>query len=95
MTTGARADPHYLQVGQSVPQKNPAAGEEAPAEPRAKPTRMFKLLLSDGAREAVAMEFEPSPALDGVRAGSQLFLADVFALRGMLLLTPRCIKSVG
>ena len=79
-------------VGQPIPQKNPAAGEEV--EQRAKPTRTLKLLLSDGSVEVAAMEYESAPLLDSIRPGSHVFLQDVWALRGLLLLTPKCVKMV-
>jgi len=76
-----------------------AAGEEAPAEPHATPTRMYKMLLSaDGSNnpnsQATAMEYESTRMLDGLKVGSTLHLQDVYVLRGMLLITPKSLKSV-
>jgi hypothetical protein len=84
----------YRDVGKPLPLALAAVGEEAPNEPHVTPTRMLKLLVSDGARDAVAMEYEYVQALDDVRVGSQIVLEDIYVVRGMLLLTKKSVKLV-
>ena len=58
------------------------------------PTRMFKMLLTDGVQYVPAIEFLPIPALHAAIAvgTTKLLVKDVRIRRGIMQLTPACVR---